>query len=202
MRTKILCLACALGLVPSFVASAFAGVENVDRLVDEYLQQLGAEDYFVTPVTNPFVARTFPNTAFSGVYFQQYPDEVAPPQGLSEANVFYMDKASGQINYLTGPDDLRNFFQVSWNPVVRGTAPTGLLEDATKTWLRLSQEFSQDGFYQFSKPVVAVAGNTAHGVVTVAQGGRGHISVTLTIGPTGALSIEEERHIHPGVRPI
>jgi hypothetical protein len=201
MRTKMLCLSCALGLLMGFGAGSFARADNAEDLINQYLQQLGAEDYHITPVTDPYVASTFPNTVFYGVYFQQYPLTVPPPESLAEANVFFMDKASEQIGYLTGPDDLLAFFEVYWNSVVGPTAGNPL-EDAARTWLRLSQEFSQDGFYQFSPPMVEVNGNTAFGMVMVEAGGRGNLWVAMTLSPSGALTVQETRHIHPGIRPL
>lgn len=188
--------------VDSYVEPVKLVDSTMNRMIERYLDGLGAVgDYTMAPVQARYVADTFPGISFVGVYFEQWPLRVEPPEGLAQSDVFYMG-ADRQLLYLTGPEDLLDFFQVSWNPVVRGTTHAELLKGATKTWLRLSQEFSQDGFYQFSKPVVEVVGNTAYGMVAVEQGGTGYLWVTITIGPTGNLSVEEDRHIHPDNRPI
>ncbi len=238
MRTAMLCLLCALGVLLGFgagssgpagaappdqnvqpatpvpvnpiqgVVAATVGerVKPVDYTmgfaIEQYLENLGMEDYYtMASVRAHYLAGTFPGISFCGVYFEQWPVRVEPPEGMAQSDVFFMG-ADRQLLYLTGPDDLLEFFQEAWNPVVSATGHENALKDAAKTWLRLSQEFSQDGFYQFSKPVVEVIGQTAYGSVTVVQGGRGYIWVAMTIGPTGKLYVEEKRHVYPGIRPI
>jgi hypothetical protein len=205
MRYMILCLSCVLGLVISFgscsPAVAGGGDQTVEQAIAQYLQDLGADYYTITPVQKKCVLATFGGVAFCGVYFEQWPLEYIPPGDLAESNVFFMDLNSGEINYLTSPHDLQAFFQTSW-PVTGANGKDLLLKNATKTWLLLSKEFSQDGFYSFSKPMVMVDGDTAFGIINVEEGGDGFIMVMVTMEPLGGVSVTEGRHIHPGPRPI
>jgi hypothetical protein len=201
MRTKILCLSCVLGLWTALGAASVARANDITQMVDAYLQDLGAVGYTMTPVNNQYAIDSLAGFSFLGVYFDQWPLQIQPPEGLSLSNVFYLDTATLQLGALTGPEDLKQFFATYFDQTVSPNSGHPLKEVA-KTWLRLSQEFSQDGFYQFSKPVVEVDGRTAYGSVTVIEGGRGFIWVTLTLDPLGGISIEEDRHVIPGDRPI
>jgi hypothetical protein len=180
-------------------------VEPVDDTMEFAIERvLGDPEtsyYSMDPVQARYVTTLFPDTEFCGVYFEQWPLQVEPPEGLAPSNVFYMNQGDPNLYYLTSPAELRTFFLENW-PVVGAGANHGLLKDTAKTWLRLSQEFSQDGFYTFSKPVVEVVGTTAYGMVEVLEGGTGYIWVTITTGPTGSLTIVEDRHIHRGIRPL
>jgi hypothetical protein len=75
--------------------------------------------------------------------------------------------------------------------------------------LRLTEEFTQDGFFKFSIPkesLTAVKPNgawRASGKVVVAQGGKGEITANLNFDEAGKLTkIEETNTVKPGVRPI
>jgi hypothetical protein len=204
MRTVMLCLSSVLGLMLSL--DPCRGDQDARRramqAVDAYLQQIGATNYHITPARGPYIPNTFPNDLFFGVYFDQWPLAVTPPPGLAPSNVFYVDRSSLEVNYLTDPDELQQFFEDYFSQIVDATGGSNLVADAAKTWLRLSQEFSQDGFFQFSKPQVEASGRTAYGYVTVVSGGEGYIAVTITFMPTGGVSIQEDRHVIRGERPI
>lgn len=199
MRT--LCLSCVLGLLTVLSNGSVARADVMEEVIDLYMDQLGAYGYNMTPVNESYVTNTFSGIEFCGVYFDQWPHQVQPPEGMALSNVFYMNVANKDLNYLTGPDELEQFFQENW-PIIGSGGNTDTLEQAAETWLRLSQEFSQDGFYQFSEPLVEVIDQTAFGFVAVTHGGHGFVWAALTTGPVGSLSIEEERHIYPGPRPI
>ena len=170
-------------------------------LVEGYLQEIGAAGYTVAPVTDDYVARTFPGTTFFAVWFRQYPVVVDPMGGLAAANVFYVQ--GEDVNYLTGPDQLEEFFFEELGPVANPDETA----DAGRTWLRLSEEFSQDGFYAFGAPKVEVtptrSGGYVAGQVTVTEGGKGSLRMRMVFDPLGQLlHTEESRQIRPGVRPI
>jgi hypothetical protein len=109
----------------------------------------------------------------------------------------------GTVFPLVDPADLRNFFLGNLAPV-QGKAGA---QDAGLAWLRLSEVFSQDGFYTFAAP--QVRGTTSDeeiqvtGSVTVTAGGRGSIHVAMGFDSDGELDdVSETRDVHPGVRPI
>jgi hypothetical protein len=191
------------GIVTAPVSGRVTGVDvTLEFAIEQELADLGMEGYYTMgPVHARYAAATLPGFSFCGVYFEQWPVRVEPPKGMAQSVVFYMG-ADKELLYLNGPADLLDLFEASWDPFVGPTGHGNALKQAAKTWLRLSVEFSQDGFYDFSKPVVEVVGNTAYGMVTVEQGGHGYLWVALTIGPTGKISVEEKRHIRPGIRPI
>jgi len=80
MSSRLGCpIAClfGLGLCCELFATAKAG--DPRHLVDQYLQKQGATGYTITPITEDFVANMFPDIAFFGVYFRQYPVPIYPP---------------------------------------------------------------------------------------------------------------------------
>jgi len=196
--TFLMALVGVLG--PAWLTSARA--DNSKALVQEFLEGIGATGFTITAVTADYIGDSFPGTDFFEVRFRQYPVAVEPPKGLSYSNLFVVQ--NGQVFPLVSPDDLEEFF-LDDLPAVQdddGAADAGL------AWLRLSEAFSQDGFYTFADPQVKVAptddgGLFVAGSVTVTAGGKGSISVKLLFDADGVLySVSEKRDVHPGVRPI
>jgi hypothetical protein len=77
-----------------------------------------------------------------------------------------------------------------------------------QSWLRLTEVFTQDGFYTFSDPEVMVM-TAADGSITVLeevwvkQGGKGGILVALEMDADGDLSdVVEVRAVQIGARPL
>jgi hypothetical protein len=100
---------------------------------------------------------------------------------------------------MTDPDELQDFFFNRLAPV----ADEDAAKDAGRTWLRLSEEFSQDGFFRFSKPTADFNQGIVTGDVTVVDGGRGSIQVQMAFDSNGELTdIQESRKVFRGVRPI
>src|SRR5258708_3973095 len=80
-------------------------------------------------------------------------------------------------------------------------------KDAVRAWLRLSQEYQQDGFYKFQlmddSTKVAKDGDArvASGKTVVMQGGNGEINASLKFDEDGKLvKVTEEVKIKPGPR--
>src|SRR5262249_3839299 len=144
----------------------------------------------------------FPDTDFFEVRFRQYPVAVLPPEGLSFSNVFLVE--NGEVFPLVTPGDLREFFLDNLGTVGNEDEAA----DAGLAWLRLSEGFSQDGFFTFSAPQVGLAplptGDlVVSGSVMVTMGGRGDIQASLYIDPDGILfDVTEKRNVLTGVRPI
>jgi hypothetical protein len=194
--------ACLLLATAGLLAAAPARAADPRTLVDEYLKALGAQGYTIDSVTDAYVARTFPGTDFFSVWFQQWPLGVEPPAGLNPANIFYVQ--GGQAVPLIDPDELQDFFANQLSPIT-GTDDGA---DAGRTWLRLSREYSQDGFFTFSDPQAKVLltpqGVWVEGNVTVTEGGCGGLRVWMAFDPfLGELAdLEEGRKIKTGIRPI
>jgi hypothetical protein len=200
MIARLTCTAALLSLLLG-AASARAGDES---LVRQYLQeQFGASpgSYGIDPVMDKYVARTFPGKSFFGVWFRQWPVAYLVPKGLAPANVFIVE--DGNVSYLTSPQELEDFFFDELTPV----ADEDEAKDAGRTWLRLSQEFSQDGFFAFTDPEVVFMPQKKGGIVTgqvqVARGGQGEINVLMAFDASGQLSgVDEFRRVLAGIRPI
>jgi len=186
-------------LWPTWQPSARA--QDSEGLVVAYLEDIGATGYTITAVTADYLDNSFPDTDFFEVRFRQYPVGVTTPEGLSASNLFLVQNETvfPQVN----PADLEDFFFGELAPV----QDEGQAEDAGLAWLRLSEAFSQDGFYTFADPQVTVTtsdeGIQVTGSVTVTAGGRGSISVEMDFDSDGVLiSVSETRDVHQGVRPI
>jgi hypothetical protein len=186
-------------LLPAWQSSARG--DDPETVVEEYLSNIGAILYTITPVTAPYIEDSFPGTDFFEVIFRQYPVGHIVPKGLSASNVFTVQ--NGKVVPLVRLAELKGFFANHLVPVRQKQNAT----DAGLAWLRLTETFSQDGFFKFGDPQVIV--RTANGKfqvsgsVLVASGGRGSISVKINFGRTGAIeALSETRKVHTGIRPI
>jgi hypothetical protein len=170
-------------------------------LVDQWLKDHGGTRYTITPFTDAYIGNTLPGSYF-GVYFQQWPIPIEPPQGLAPSNVFFV--VDQLVYYVTNPDDLKGYFLDVVQPVQNQDQAL----DVGRSWLRLSVQFSQDGYFRFSDPVVharTLATGEIHvgGRDKVASGGTGRLKVHMEFDASGALAdVVEERTIRAGVRPI
>jgi hypothetical protein len=170
-------------------------------LVNQWLNDHGATRYTITPITNDYIGNTLPGSYF-GVYFQQWPIRIEPPQGLAPSNVFFV---VGQlVYYVTNPGDLENYFLAVVQPVQNQDQAL----DVGRSWLRLSVQLSQDGYFRFSDPGVhattLVTGEIlVGGRDKVASGGTGKLKIHMEFDAFGALiDVVERRTILAGVRPI
>src|SRR6516162_5119889 len=144
--TFLMALVGVLG--PAWQASARA--DNPKALVQEFLEDIGATGFTITAITADFIDDSFPDTDFFEVRFRQYPVAVEPPKGLSYSNLFLVHKR--EVTPLVSPADLEDFFFEELARVQDDDAA----EEAGLAWLRLTEAFSQDGFYTFSDPQVTV----------------------------------------------
>src|SRR5262249_52054817 len=125
------------------------------------------------------------------------------PKGMKASNVFAVAKV-GKVDYLKDPKTLQNFF-TKHGPVAKSEEAAGNL---SQSWLALSQEFVQDGFYKFNigKQEVKSEGGqvvSAEDTAVVMAGGNGEIKATLSFDKEGRLTrVSETTKIRPGPRPI
>jgi hypothetical protein len=186
-------------LVPAWQSSARG--QNAKAQVKEYLEDLGAIDYTITTVAADYIDDSFPHTDFFAVIFRQYPILAPIPKGLSASNVFLVQDRT--VFPLVDPAGLRDFFLGNL-ATVKGRAGA---KGAGLAWLRLTDVFSQDGFFKFSSPQVKARSSNGElqvtGSIRVTAGGRGSIHVAMEFDSQGALEdVSETRSVHPGVRPI
>jgi len=197
-----------------------ARAQDSEALVVEFLEDIGAIGYTITAVTADYIDNSFPDTDFFEVRFRQYPVAVTTPEGLSASNLFLVQHRT--VFPLLSPADLEDFFfdelapvqdedhapaQRRRHPGRRHRLRRSRAEDAGLAWLRLSEAFSQDGFFTFAAPQVTVTTSDGEiqvtGSVTVTAGGRGSISVEMDFDSDGVLDgVSETRDVRPGVRPI
>ena len=167
----------------------------------------GAERGKVIPVEDNFIARVFPGYAFYVLRFLQYPAARVPPARLSANNLF-VAKPDGSVDVLRDAAGLETFFRAMLAPM----RTEGDAKDAVVAWLRLTQEFRQDGFFQFligpDTVRVAKLGETplrATGKTVVDRrgGNMGEIDAALTFDAAGRLvSVSETANLKRGIRPI
>jgi hypothetical protein len=155
-------------------------------------------------ITDEMLSGAFPQHKFFALIFRQYPVARIPPEPLRSQNLFAVHK-DGKVQHLKDAKGLEEFFRNRLGPV----SDEKSAKDDVEAWLRLTEEFKQDGFFKFSIPKDSLAaekskdGWNASGKVIVTQGGKGEIRAALTFTEAGKLAkIEENNNIKAGIRPI
>ncbi len=181
--------------------------EIPDALVKKLAEFQGAERGQILTVTGDALTRAFPGHRFYVVRFRQYPVAVAPPQPLRANNLFVL-APDGSVEHLQDAKALEGFFRAALAPVRTATEA----KEAAKAWLRMAEEFHQDGFLQFSVPGdslrvarTARGGRRVTGKAVVSQqgGNLGEIAAALTFDRAGKLAqASETATIKRGIRPI
>ena len=200
---RALCLALlAVGAAPTTANPA--GPESMKRKLAEFK---GAEGGQVIPVADDAASRAFRGYSFYVVRFRQYPIPQMPPASLTSNNLFVV-KPDGSVGHLLDRAALEQFFRETLAPITTKS----VARDAATAWLRLTEEFHQDGFFEFSvaRASVRVAPTETRGLhvtgkaaVTPHGGNMGEIVATLTFDQAGKLvKVTETAKVQKGVRPI
>ncbi len=162
-----------LGGFLALAATAGAADDPAAELLAKKLGEFpGAERGQVLPITSPALGAAFPNARFYVLRFRQYP-LVTKAQAPLQANNLFVVRADGASDPLVNTRALQAFFRAALRPA---TTDAGAKE-AAEAWLRLVEEFHQDGFFQFS-----IADNSVK-IVPLPNGGRevsGMAQVVLT----------------------
>jgi hypothetical protein len=203
MNSKVAALVPVVVLLLGLVVPPATRADS-SQLVRNYLDERGATGYTIVPITDDYVQNTFPGVDFFSVWFRQYPVAALPPEGLAFSNVFFVIDSG--VGFLTDPSGLETAFLEGLGPV----SDVDAARDVARTWLRLSQEFSQDGFFVFTQPKaepLPVENPWARwaigGQVLVAEGGSGEIDVIMLFDVMGNLAnVQESRDVQIGSRPI
>jgi hypothetical protein len=177
-------------------------VDKAKKLVEARLAELKATRAVVTPVTDAEIAQTFPGWVFVAVRFPLWPVAVRPPAPLKSQNLFAVK--DGKPEHLTDSKGLEAFFKSRLGPVK--TAARAIT--VTRAWLRLAQEFIQDGFYTFtiadSGKVSEDKGISVFGqaLVKPERGNKGELDANLVFDADGSLrAVHETNKVVPGIRP-
>jgi hypothetical protein len=111
----------------------------------------------------------------------------------------------GKPELISDSGALEKFMKANLKPVKDRTEA----KMATFTWLRLSQELHQDGFFKFKIPDKDLTADkdakiaSGKAVVEPKGGDKGEITVTLTFDGNGKLArVEEKSTLQAGIRPI
>jgi hypothetical protein len=179
-------------------------VAKAEKAAREQLAKLKGDAGMLQHIQDEPLERALPRWAFFSVLFRQYPVARLAPPGLKSSNVFAVDP-DGKVLVLTEAGELEKFFKANLPPAKADDQ----FKDAARAWLRLSQQFRQDGFYKFqlmddaTKVAPAGAGKEVRGKVVAMAGGNGAIEATLSFDADGKLArAVEGGQLRPGPRPI
>lgn len=198
------------------------------QLVRDHLQALKAPEAAVEPVQDYVLvykdskdthslATVFPEHAFVSVRFPLWPVAIAPPEPLKSRNIFAVDKED-KLTHLTGPKDLEAFFKkharlVGAEKHEKSEVRKNNIREYICSWLRLTQEFVQDGFFKFyiyrgSPGIMQSGGKESNrwlvGTLSVVPeaGNKGSLQVSIFIDDKGKIEkFVESNKIVAGIRP-
>jgi hypothetical protein len=158
----------------------------------------------IVPLAAEPLGKTFPDYRFYALRFHIYPVAMMLPKGMKPSNLFALPK-EGKPQHLKDAPALEKFFQAH-APAAKSKESAAAL---AQSWLLLSPEFFQDGFYQLEvgkQPEVKKEGGrvvSVTGRAVVRQGGRGDLTATMNFDNTGKVGkVAEVRKVIPGPRPI
>lgn len=178
--------------------------KKAEKLVEDELTKLKAAGARFQAMPEESLGRSFPSYQFVSVVFPQFPVARVPPGNLKAANVYAVK--DGKLQLLSDLKELETFFGMTLGPVKEAKAG----KDAMRSWLRLTSEFSQDGFYNFDLAddsiKAAAEGDAwkASGKIEVRKeiGNKGDIAAELTFDKAGKLTkVSENRNVVRGMRP-
>jgi hypothetical protein len=175
-------------------------IAKAEKVVKEHLDKRKGGGVSVQYIKDDAVEKVFPRYHLFAVLFRQFPVGRVPPKGLKASNLFAVD-ADGKVTTLTDAKELEKFFQSNLSAVKEEAQK----KNAIRAWLRLTQQYRQDGFYTFGlvDDATRLEGKTARGIVAVMKGGSGTLGATITFDDDGKLAkVSEEAKLRPGPRPI
>ena len=202
---RVLLMVC--GISASAMAAGAAQPKNPEDVVQAELERLGASQGRVSLLTDDALARAIPAYRWVSVILPQYPVARRPPVPLAASNLYAVGYSDGALFLLTSANELQQFAAQNLGPTVGASRCV----DVMQAWLRLTQEFSADGYFEFSLDQNSLAcvskadGLIASGLINVVpqRGDLGHIQATLTFNNDGKLiTVSEDRQVYAGARPI
>jgi hypothetical protein len=179
-------------------------VAKAEQAVKDDLDKAKAQGFRMGQLKDDAVDRVFPKYTFFTVLFPQFPVGRVPPAGMKASNVYAIGP-DGKPQLLLDVKGLEDFFKAN-APAAKEDDPA---KDAARAWVRLSQEFQQDGLFTFTlqddstKVSKEKEGRTATARTMVTKGGNGELKVVLTFDGDGKVAkADETANIKPGPRPI
>ncbi len=178
---------------------------KVEKAVKSYLDEMKAGAGALQPLQDERLEKLFPRHAFYTLLFRQYPVGRPAPKGFAVSNVLAADADGKVLVFTTANKDLLAFFNSAMLP----SQTDDQVKDIGRAWLRVVQEFYQDGFYKFALLDDATKVTTDGPVkkvsvkVVAMQGGNGEINVNLELAANGTLTkFDGTSSLKPGPRPI
>jgi hypothetical protein len=209
MRHLTLSAAVALGLALGATAQEpkqppKEAVEKGEKALKEHLDKLkGGNAGQIMRIESGPLNELFPKDAFFAVRFRIYPVARIMPPGMKPSNVFVY--ADGKLTQLADAGQISVFFKDRLPAVKDDDAA----KKASQAWVRLAEEFSQDGFYKFgildemAKVTEEGGKKKATAKAMVMAGGNGQIEVTLNFNADGKYTdYKYEAKVRAGPRPI
>ena len=185
-------------LVGSCMVSSQLGKRMSDEkgreAINNFLSRIqGAQTGQIISIDDGAVVQAFPFDRFYVLSYRRYPVAPALPESLAYNNLLVVH-ADEKVEFIRDPSALEAFFRSQLRPVTAELQA----RHSVKAWLRLSQEFQQDGFFQFSTPESGLLVVTERGVMRASgkaevgsdYGNSGEIFISLSFNPAGRLTDE------------
>jgi hypothetical protein len=190
---------CGKGLSVQAAERTPETIAKAEKTARGHLEKLKGSTATVQYIKDEDVEAVLPHHYLFSVLFRQFPVARPLPEGLKASNLLVVD-GKGKATVLTDAAALEKLFQAR----VTAKKEEGK-KAAVRAWLRLAQQYHQDGFYTFAlvPDSVKVEAQKAGGAVTVMKGGGGTLSAALTFDDNGKLDkVREEAKLRRGPRPI
>jgi hypothetical protein len=178
---------------------------KAEKAVKDSLEQMKAAYGFLQPLKDERLEQLFPRHAFFTLLFRQYPVGRVPPKGFAVSNIVVADTAGKVMVFSSASKEMLDFF----NTGVTMAKTDDQIKDVGRAWIRLFQEFHQDGFYKFAlmddstKVTTDGATKKVNVKVVAMQGGNGEVTASLVLDANGTVTkIDGGSNLKPGPRPI
>ena len=183
--------------------------QRVIAWMEKHVDQSG-QIVLPRPIEDAGLADLTRTVTFHTVHYMEFPVARMAPKPMAMRNVFSVD-GKWNVALYTKREELRKVF-----PSLVKAVNKPNMKVLALGWLRVSTEFSQDGFFQFlfdEKNLSLAPRDNGYVMTAVAPvvekgGDRGKLTATLTFAPDKDMgmyrlvSIVEKDTIQPGVRPI
>ena len=182
-------LALSLAAAPDKEKPTADDVKKAEKQVQDRLEELKGTGAKVEALRDDTVAAALPGHLFFTALFRQYPVGRMPPEPLKVQNLFVVNP-KGELKVVTDAKGLEDYFKAALAPAKEEAA----VKTAGLAWLRLAQEFSQDGFYQFktveegTKVTAEKEGKKVVARTAATQGGTGEVSIEMTFDADGKVA--------------
>jgi|GEM_PF-1894767 len=171
------------------------------RRVEEFLRAKNAGGGRLAPVTETALGDVLPSSLVYTLVYPAFPVARIAPPGFGSQNILVVG-ADGAPTVLKSARELEDFA----GKFFRRADNDATMKTFTLAYLRLTQEFSQDGFFKFTIAANEVKktndGFSGRVGVDPAGGNKGEILVSLRFDNGRLKSVTEKRSVVAGIRPI